>query len=57
MCPYSTPDLEAVGGQSHALTALTPWKILGIHFTGGWWAFGTVWMDSENFALHWGSGP
>ena len=33
--PYSTSELEGVGGQRHALPALPPGKIAGINYTGG----------------------
>jgi len=37
-----------VGGQSHATTALPPWKGPDIHCTGGGWAPGLVWTGAQN---------
>jgi hypothetical protein len=40
----------AVGGQHHALAALSPGKRPGTHCTGSWVGPGPVWMGVENLA-------
>jgi hypothetical protein len=42
MYPYSTSELEGVGGQCHAPPALPPGKGPGINYTGGWLDMGVV---------------